>query len=139
MPSMDSMLASRQSHDPHLAGAYEARPPRRRTCLNGKLVYGDGAFTPDGAFTLDCAIHDISEGGAKVILTKRQAVPPDLYLIVIKHCVAYQAKVVWLEFPARGLKFSKTYALNAPLPEELKFLRKLWGDLYARSGEILPS
>ena len=83
---------------------------------------------PDGASTLDCRIHDISEGGAKVILASRQPLPPDLYLIVTKYCVAHRAKIVWQEFPARGLKFSKTYPLSAPLPDNLKYLRELWAN-----------
>ncbi|HEY8696691.1 MAG TPA: PilZ domain-containing protein [Rhizomicrobium sp.] len=110
------------------ACAYEPRPPRKRTYLNGKLVYGEGAYT------LDCAIHDISDGGARVILSRRQPLPLCLYLIVVKYCIAYEAQVVWLNFPARGLKFSKMFLLSDALPEELRFLRKLWGDLYTRSG-----
>jgi hypothetical protein len=93
-------------------------------------VYSEDASSPDGAFTLDCMIRDISDGGAKVILSRRELLPSDLYLIVVKYGVAHWAKIVWLEFPARGLKFSKTYPLSEPLPDELKFLRKLWGHLY---------
>jgi hypothetical protein len=36
--------------------------------------------------------------------------------------------------PARGLKFSAPYPLNAVLPKELKFFRRLWLDICARSG-----
>jgi len=109
-------------------GAYAARPPRKRTYLSGKLVYGEGAYT------LDCTIHDISDGGARVVLSRRQPLPLCLYLIVVKYCIAYECQVVWLNFPARGLKFSKMWLLSDVLPEELRFLRKLWGELYARSG-----
>jgi len=116
--------------------AHQERPSRHRTYLNGKLVYGEGIFAPDGAFSLDCAIRDMSEGGAKVTLNKSQPLPFDLYLIVVKFCVAYRAKVMWMEFPARGLQFSQTYPLSAELPEELKFLRRLWGELYVRSGSL---
>jgi hypothetical protein len=136
MCSMDSMQLSLALCDRPHADGYQPRPPRKRTYLNGKLVYGEGPSLPDGAFTLDCTIRDISEGGAKVILARRLLLPSNLYLIVIKYCVAYWATVVWLDFPARGLKFSKTYPLSAALPDELKFLRKLWGDLYARSAGI---
>ncbi len=115
---------------------YRPRPPRKRTCLNGKLVYSEGPYLPDGAFTLDCSIRDISEGGAKVVIPQHQPLPPNLYLIVVKYCVAYWANVVWLNYPARGLQFSKTFAMNGPLPDDLKFLRALWGDLYARPGHV---
>ena len=111
-----------------LAGVVVTRPPRTRTYLKAKLVHGDGSYT------VDCAIHDISDGGAKVILDKRQALPSEVYLIVVKQGMAYKAKVVWQKFPARGLKFSKTYLLNATLPEDVKFLRRLWVDLCERPG-----
>jgi hypothetical protein len=51
-------------------------------------VYGNGAFT------LDRLVRDISEGGAKVVLDRHQALPSDLFLIVVKYCVAYSAKAM---------------------------------------------
>ncbi len=111
-----------------VARNHDARPARKRTYLKGMLVYGDNLFT------LDCAVQDLSDGGAKIILNKHQALPADVYLIVVKQGVVHKAKVVWQKFPARGLKFSETYALNGPMPENLRFLRRLWIDLCARPG-----
>jgi len=126
MHDMESMQLNLPLCNLRPADAYQPRPPRKRTCLNGKLVYDQDMLSPDGALTLDCRIHDISEGGAKVILARRQPLPPDLYLIVVKYGVAHWAKIVWQAFPARGLQFSKTYSLSAPLPDNLRFLRDLW-------------
>jgi hypothetical protein len=135
---MESIQLNLPLSDLRPADTYQPRPPRKRTCLNGKLVFDEDVLLPDGASTLDCRIHDISEGGAKVILARRQPLPPDLYLIVTKYCVAHWAKIVWQEFPARGLKFSKTYSLSAPLANNLRFLRELWAnsarDLGASNG-----
>ena len=128
MRSVGSISPSLHVRDQHHADAYGLRPPRQRAFLNGRLVYGDGAFT------LDCSIRDISIGGAKVVLTKSEPLPADVYLIIVKYCVAHRARIVWMKFPARGLKFSETYQLGATLPEELGFLRQLWLDLDARSG-----
>jgi hypothetical protein len=131
----ESRLERGEQYQPH---TYEARPPRKRTLLNGKLVYGDGMTAPT-AYTLDCTIRDISEGGARIVLDKTQFLPSNVYLIVIKYCVAYRARLVWLDYPARGLHFLETHSMNAALPDELKFLRKLWGDLYTRTGNTLAS
>src|ERR1700722_12323529 len=95
--------------------AYADRPPRTRTYLNGKLAYGDGLLAPDGALSLDCTIRDISSGGAKIALTTKQSLPLDLYLIVTKRSIAYHARIVWQNFPVRGLQFFQAY----PLLEEL--------------------
>jgi hypothetical protein len=109
-------------------GTFRDRPPRTRTCLNGKLVHRDGIFTHD------CTVRDISDGGAKIILSVRELLPPELFLIVVKRRIAYRATIVWLQFPARGLKFSETYQLEATLPKELKFLHQIWVDLCARGS-----
>jgi hypothetical protein len=109
-------------------GGFAQRAPRARTCLNGRIVYGEGAYS------VDCAIRDMSEGGARVTISERQFLPVGLYLIVVRNCVAHEAKVVWLKYPARGLQFLHTYALSDALPRDLQYLRKLWGNLYARGG-----
>jgi hypothetical protein len=138
MPSMEPTSSDEQTRISDRARAFQTRPARQRTCLNGKLVYGDGIFAPDGALTLDCAIRDLSEGGAKIVLTKRQPIPVNLYLIVVKFAVAYHASVVWLNYPARGLKFSEKYDLTAPLPVDLGFLHRLWAELGTRNGVTEP-
>jgi len=113
------------------------REPRRRTCLIGKLVYGDGDADAAPSMTLDCAIRDISEGGARITLDKHVPLPNDLYLISVKHGIVYQAKVVWMKFPARGLKFLHVYMLKGAMPEKLKFLQNLLVELNARPGAEL--
>jgi len=115
-------------------GVFAERPPRTRTCLKGKLVYRDGLQAPGDTLSLDCTIRDISDGGAKIALTTQQSLPIDLYLIVIKQSIAYHARIAWRIFPMRGLQFLKTYPLQGELRNELTFLRRLWGDLYPRSG-----
>jgi hypothetical protein len=114
----------------------KARAPRQRTCLNGKLVYGDGSFNADNFYTLDCSINNLSEGGAKVTLAQPQPLPVSLYLIIVKYCVAHHADLAWMKYPSRGLKFRQTYPLSAPLPPDVKFLHNLWADLYARNSGI---
>jgi hypothetical protein len=111
---------------------YHVRAPRQRTCLSGKLVYGDVGSAP--ILTLDCAIRDISEGGAKITLEKPQPLPPEVFLISVKHKIVYQAQVMWMKFPARGLKFLHAYMLKGAMPEELMFLRDLSLALDGRSG-----
>ena len=112
------------------ASGHPDRPPRLRTYLKGKVVYGDGAFT------IDCAIRDISDGGAKIVFDEHQALPTEIFLIVVKQGVAYKAKVVWNKYPARGLKFFEAYPLDEPLPSGKGFLHRLWVDLLARASVI---
>lgn len=134
MHDMDTIAQNALFGGQHEPDGLTARAPRKRTYLDGMLVYGDGIFAPDGSFTQKCTIRDLSDGGAKIVITQRQFLPQDLYLIVVKHAVAYQSRIVWLHYPARGLKFLRTYSLNTAVPEDLKFLRRLWAELGTRSG-----
>jgi PilZ domain-containing protein len=139
---MDRPLAKtskpRTTRQPPAQG-FQIRPARKSTYMSGKLVYGNDQSTTAGAFTIDCAIRDISEGGARVSLSRLQPLPLDLFLIVIKYGIAYRARIVWQKFPARGLKFLTPYFLDGAMPADLSFLRKLWVDLAAREGgDTLP-
>ena len=49
----------------------------------------------------------------------------------------HEAKVVWLNVPARGLQFINTYRLNDNVPEDVKFLRPLWENLCTRGTAVL--
>jgi len=116
------------------APLFKTRAPRWRTCLKGVLVYGDIASTAEGSFTLDCTIRDISEGGARITLFQREPLPRTLFLIIAKYCIAYRAELVWMAYPARGLRFFSVYPMNLALPEEARFLRKIWANLHLRDS-----
>jgi hypothetical protein len=113
---------------------YKQRPPRQRTLLKGKLIYCDGYFMPEDALKLDCTIHNLSKGGAMITIAKPEILPNDLFLIVVKNKIAYRARIAWLAYPARGLQFVQDYPLQAPLPRDLEFLRKIWSELYVRAS-----
>jgi hypothetical protein len=128
-----SHLTAGAAQLPPAGAVFAARPPRTRTCLNGKIVYGDELFG-DGVYSVDCAIRDISEGGAKLTLKERQFLPVDLFLIVIRNAVVHEAKIVWLKYPARGVRFLSTHSFADALPQRLQYLRRIWGNLYANAG-----
>jgi hypothetical protein len=129
MANMESLPLNQQLFANRPVNAYQERAPRRRTLLSGKLVYGEGDFT------VDCAIRDIGEGGAKIAFSRHQSLPSELNLIVTKYCIAFRAKIMWVNFPARGLKFLQSYPLGDSLPKELNYLRRLWLDLGMRTGD----
>jgi hypothetical protein len=130
MPSIDSNLGIRLPIEQRPVGAHQARDPRKKTFLLGQLVHGNGVFTAD------CVVRDFSAGGAKITLAKRQVLPAELYLIVVKYGLACRSKLAWLSFPSRGLQFTDKYALETSLPEDLMFLRQLWLGRCERSGGV---
>jgi hypothetical protein len=101
----------------------QARDPRQRVLLGGKIVYGE-----EGAYTVDCAIKDMSAGGARVAVGKRDSLPAQVYLIDIRAGAAYEAEVVWRRSPQFGLRFVKRHDLTE-MPRELRYLARLWNAL----------
>jgi hypothetical protein len=94
--------------------------PRQRVLLSGKIVYGGNEMT------LDCAITDISDTGARVRMQGAQLLVEPLYLVDLRHGVAYRARRAWRREDLVGLAFSERYDLRAPPPELPKLVRQLW-------------
>jgi len=130
MPNIEPNPAAQLPTDRRPASTHPVREPRKKTYLFGLLVHSNGAFTAD------CVVRNISVGGAKITLAKRQLLPGDIHLIVVKYGLACRADVVWLDFPARGLRFADRHFLAESLQRELMFLRQLWLGLCPRSGGI---
>jgi hypothetical protein len=93
---------------------------RQRVLLSGKLLYGDADLTAD------CAIRDISPGGARVRIQGPIALPSRVRLIEVKTGRAFDCEVVWRRMPELGLRFLGAYDLNHDNGEQLKMLKRVW-------------
>lgn len=111
-------------NEPELPPIAEGRKtPRKRVILGAKIIYNEGAYT------YDCRIRDLSEGGARVVLPAGLVIPTHVVLIDTRNGIAYVSEVVWLKAPEFGLKFLSTHSLRAPLPPELEYLKR-YGTTY---------
>ena len=99
----------------------ERRPKRRREVLLPGLLACDG-----GKQVLHCTIRDLSESGARIVLTRQPQFPAALYLINLRDRTAHQANVTWCGAAEAGLAFSKSFALNGITDPALGFLRRIW-------------
>src|SRR5215468_1520627 len=78
----------------------ERRPiPRRRVLLGGV------AASEDGAYTLNCLIRDLNEKGARIVVSGRQSLPEELYLVITRDHMAHRARLVWRKGDEAGLEF----------------------------------
>jgi len=93
------------------------RTPRKRVILGAKVVYNEGAYT------LDCRIRDLSDGGARIVLAPGQIIPTRVILIDTRNSIAYEAEVIWLKAPEFGLKFLSRNSLRGQLPAQLSYLK----------------
>ena len=94
--------------------------PRRRVLLTGKLVYGGAELTQD------CTISDLSRRGAKVRMRGTEPLVDPIYLIDVRHGLAFKAREAWRDGALVGLAFTRFFDLRDPPPEAPKILRHIW-------------
>ena len=108
-------------------GAKPDRATRRqRVLLGGKLVFGVAEFS------IDCAIRDLSETGARVKLPIDMPTADEVWLITIRGGVAYRATVACRKGLELGLTFTTRHDLRGPTPPSVHHLRMLWLDCTTR-------
>src|ERR1700760_2326615 len=95
------------SHD-GLPPIAERRPfVRKRVLLGGVAVH---SLRRDGA---NCQVRDMTDTGARIILSHAANLPDRLHLIIVRDQVAYEARVIWRKGNAAGLSFCKTIDIRA--------------------------
>jgi hypothetical protein len=110
MPDSKPVLPSRM--------ADSRKFPRQRVYLSGRVIHGGGAFT------IDCRIRDISECGARIVLSEGMVIPTHVLMQVGNRSV-HDAVVARIASPEFGLKFTSTYSLNEVLPPHLQYLKQI--------------
>ena len=100
--------------------------PRRRTLLSGVIVHGPHSFTTD------CAVRDLSEGGARVRLAGLTLLGEPLLLLIPSLDQAYAARVAWREGLSCGLVLERAIDVRAPADEHEKAARRIWLERRAR-------
>jgi hypothetical protein len=103
-------------------GPENRRAPRRRVLFTGRIVYGMQEMT------VECAIQNISQTGARVRLAGVEALQPPVYLVDIRHGLAFRAHVRWRDGDRAGLSFSEYSDLSNPDVKVPTIVRRLWLD-----------
>src|SRR5579862_2072011 len=94
----------------------ERRPvPRRRVLLGGMATYENGAYT------LKCQIRDLNEKGARILVSSRQSLPEELYVIIVRDHMAHRAKVIWRKGEEAGLQFIASEDIRGITDPKLKY------------------
>jgi hypothetical protein len=94
--------------------------PRRKAFLPAKVV------DRDGAYSVDCTIRCISDGGAAIEFAIDQIVPNHILLIDMRSGTAYKAEVRWRKVRKVGIRFLQTISLRGSVPEDFQHLKRLW-------------
>ena len=99
--------------------AERRRWPRRPAPLRALIA---GA---DGKNARDCAIVDISKGGAQISTSEKLPVGLQVYLVDTENAVAYLAKVLWSSPTRSGLWFQGKQQIGKEMAPCLIFLWRL--------------
>lgn len=100
-------------------------PDRRRSDRRRVLLAGKIAYTHNG-FSSDCRVHDLSSGGARIIVGSHDSVDQDACLIVVRDGKAHQTRTIWTEGVTQGVAFTDTVSLTDAVPTHLMAMRRLW-------------
>jgi hypothetical protein len=115
-----ALSVSSMSNKDDLPPLAERRPsPRRRVLLGGVATYENGAYT------LNCQIRDLNEKGARIMVSSKQSLPEELYLVIMRDHMAHKARLVWRKGDEAGLQFITTEDIRRITDPNLKYLSQI--------------
>ena len=93
---------------------------RRRALLSGIVAYSNR----DNSFA--CTVRDYSDTGARIHIPDDANLGEHLFLILVRHRIAFQSEVMWYGQHEAGLKFIRCVELSDSMNMELAHLNELW-------------
>ena len=79
----------------------------------------------NGAYSLKCQIRDLNEKGARILVSSRQSLPEELYVIIVRDHMAHRAKVIWRKGEEAGLQFITSEDIRGITDPKLKYLSEM--------------
>lgn len=98
---------------------------RRRALLSGIIAY----HNRDNS--LSCSVRDYSDTGARIRVPEDANLPEHLYLILVRHRIAFQAEIMWYGQQEAGLRFIRRVDLTDSMNLDLVHLNELWREATA--------
>jgi hypothetical protein len=95
------------------------RSVRQRAFLAGRIVFHDGAYS------YECVVRDMSEGGARIEIPAARMLPRRFYFLTSKEEVAYDAELVWRTRLMAGIKFRESVRLATCKDPKLRYLKQI--------------
>lgn len=103
-----------------LAAGDQRRAPRQRVMLSAMVAHSDFNIS------FRCAIHDLSEGGARIKAPPGVLIPDRSFLVHISGARGYAAEIAWRRYPHIGLSLGEAMDLREPVGPLARRLRSLW-------------
>ena len=106
----------------------EELPPRleRRASRRRRVLFSGALCSLDGARCYDCAIRDMTELGAHVVVPNSPTLDAQLFLLHVRDGVVHEALVVAKEHNSVSLKFISAIPLANNDDAKMRWLKDLW-------------
>ena len=101
-----------------LADAEQRRAPRLRSLLGARIEINDGRST------VDCLIRDVSETGAKLIISAPVPLPDGFELIIPQRGITRRVRVAWRRATEIGVRFEDRGSEQAGAPQSEAALKQ---------------
>ena len=102
------------------------RSARVRTFVGAKIVFHEGAYT------YDCTVRDMSEGGARIEIPEARMFPRRFFLLTSKEEIAYDCELVWRTRMMAGIKFREIIRLATCDDPNIRYLKQIAAELCPR-------
>lgn len=100
--------------------------PREATSQRARALYG-----PGGSLWADCAITDISKGGAKLQISAVYPLPPRFQLLQVRDGLVLGVRLRWRRGDLTGVAFEGQRLIAGSTDEDLLRLEPIWRALLA--------
>src|SRR5829696_10231895 len=101
-----------------LADAEQRRAPRLRALIGARIVFNNGQAT------VDCLIRDVSETGAKLIISAPVPLPDRFELIIPQKGITRRVRVAWRRATEIGVRFEDRGSEQASAPHSEAALKR---------------
>jgi hypothetical protein len=98
LPPVETGTSNESSVPQPSHAADQRRHPRRLTLRTGRIITGVGV--------IDCAILDISSGGARLLAPEGSEIPDVFRLVVDPENVSFDCKLIWNDNQTQGVAFT---------------------------------
>jgi hypothetical protein len=99
------------------------RSVRTRTFFGGKIVFNEGAYS------YDCVVRDMSDGGARIDIPEARMMPRRFYFLTSRAEIAYDSELVWRTRMMAGIRFRETIELATCNEPKLRYLKNIAAEL----------
>jgi hypothetical protein len=102
------------------ASSEHRRKSRKRVLMSGVIV------ARRSRETFGCTVMDVSATGARLRVAPDRMIPFEFHLIVVRNRTTHRARVMWRRQQFAGVRFEETHFIDKDLPNELRFIQKIW-------------